>query len=97
MKSKEVRLHPERLDFKTYQQGRNNGIAEFAIFEDGLILKYHDRNDYYLYNYRRPGKLHVNQMKQAALNLKGLNTYINRHVRDKYDDKWINAVHLLTE
>jgi len=88
MKSKDARLQGG-FNMKAYKVGGDTGISHYEILEDGVILKFHDRDDLYLYNYSRPGKTHVEQMIKYAKKDLELNSYVNRHVRDNYADKWI--------
>ena len=89
MTSKEARLHPKKLDFKKYQEGRKNAISGYAILKDGIVLKYQDTPYYYLYTFMMPGIEHVEQMITRAENGQKLNTYVSQNVKDSYDDKWI--------
>jgi hypothetical protein len=46
-------------------------------------LKFKDGRTY-LYDYAKPGKVHVEEMKKLAVEGNGLTTYINKYVRDNY-------------
>ena len=61
----------------------NSGIAGFQIGRDAIAIRFKDRGAY-LYNYDCPGKWEVETMKQLAPTGKGLTTFINQHVRDRY-------------
>ncbi|MEJ7680018.1 MAG: hypothetical protein WKG06_19600 [Segetibacter sp.] len=52
-------------------------------FQNGIILEFKDGRTY-LYNYRKPGKRDVENMKILVLSGSGLTTYVNQHVRDNY-------------
>lgn len=89
MTSEDARSHSENLCFKKYQVNRENGVSEYAILDNGIVLKYHDRPHYYLYTFVKPGKRDVKQMIKKAEKGEGLNSYVNKNVRDNYSDKWI--------
>jgi len=55
--------------------------------DNGIVLKFKDGRGY-SYSHTRPGKVNVDNMKKFALSGSGLTTYINKYVRDDYDDKW---------
>jgi hypothetical protein len=62
------------------------GITSYKILEKGIILEFQYK-DLYLYNYEKPGKKHVEQMKILAESGKGLTTYVNQNVRENYKEK----------
>lgn len=73
------------MDFlQPYKSDHNSGVSSFAIGDDFLLVVFKDRPEPYLYDYNKPGKLHVEQMKHLALEGKGLTTYINQNVRENY-------------
>jgi hypothetical protein len=63
----------------------NSGVAAYALLDDGLIVRFADGTTY-RYGPERPGRHHVGQMKSLAMAGRGLATYINRYVRDKYEE-----------
>ena len=63
--------------------GHKSGVVAYRIGRDFIVLKYRD-GGIYVYNYNRPGREHVEQMKQLAISGKGLTTYINQYVRGAY-------------
>jgi hypothetical protein len=64
----------------------HSGILAYAIGANFIKIKFND-NETYLYDYGKPGKLHVEEMKKLALKGTGLATYINRFVRNNYSGK----------
>lgn len=64
----------------------NSGVAAFEIRERSLVVTF-KTGGAYLYDYRKPGRRHVEAMKKHALRGDGLATYINQHVRDNYSAK----------
>lgn len=93
MKSKDARSRSQELAFREYKKdGGNTGISAYSTLEDGIVLIFHDKPFYYLYSFKKPGRLHVKQMTEAARKGEKLNTYINTNVRGNYDDKWLYRV-----
>ena len=64
----------------------NHGITSYKILERGIILEFQYK-DLYLYDYFKPGKEHVEQMKILAESGKELTTYVNQNVRENYKKK----------
>jgi hypothetical protein len=62
------------------------GITAYKILEEGIIIEFQHK-DLYLYDYVKPGKHHVEQMKILAGKGKGLTTYINQNIRNNYGRK----------
>ena len=60
-----------------------SGVAAYALREDALIVQFID-GAIYVYGADRPGRHHVGRMKSLAMSGRGLNGYINRYVREKY-------------
>jgi hypothetical protein len=61
----------------------NSGILAYETRTDFIKIKFSDGGTY-RYDYSRPGKIHVEQMKRLAPKGKGLATYVNKFVRDNY-------------
>lgn len=66
-----------------YKGAENGGVSAYQIFDEAIMLKFKDGRSY-LYDYIKPGKEHVEEMKKLAINGSGLTTYINQHVRNNY-------------
>jgi len=64
--------------------GGDSGVSAYEIGADYIIVKF-STGKTYTYSYRKAGKTHVDQMKNLAQRGKGLNSYINSHVKDLYD------------
>jgi hypothetical protein len=75
------------MTLKNYKDlsGRG-GITGYKILPEGIILQFQHKH-LYLYDYLRPGKDHVEQMKTLAGKGKGLTTYINQNIRENYKQK----------
>jgi hypothetical protein len=67
-------------------KNRDSGIRAFEIHKSDIILEFKDGGGY-LYDYVKPGRKHVEQMKKLALKGEGLATYVNQHVREHYKAK----------
>ena len=61
--------------------GGNSGVAEYETKEDAITVKFKDGAQY-LYNYASAGKDNIEEMKRLAIIGKGLNSYINRYVKN---------------
>ena len=61
----------------------HSSVAAYALLEHALIVQFDDGATY-LYGLDRPGRHHVGRMKSLAMSGRGLNAYIRRYVRDKY-------------
>jgi hypothetical protein len=70
---------------KSYKGSKSGGVDSYELRENGIILKFKDGKTY-VYSYKRPGKIHVDNMKRLAKGGSGLTTYVNKYVRDNYDD-----------
>lgn len=71
------------------------GITGYEISPDGIILEFNYKDEY-LYDYSKPGREQVEQMKILAERGEGLTTYVNQHVRDNYRKK-LNKKPLISE
>ena len=68
---------------KYKSKNESSGVLRYESGLDYIKIEFHDHK-VYLYNYQKPGKEHVENMKRLALSSKGLSTYINVHVRENY-------------
>ena len=66
--------------------GGNSGIKAFEIGEDSIIVQFNDGGTY-LYNYESTGMLKIENMKNLAMNGRGLNSYISTTVKKSYSSK----------
>lgn len=67
--------------------GRDSGVASYQIQSKSIAVTFSTEVTY-VYTYTIPGKEHVETMKTLAQNGRGLNSYINKYVRDKWDHKY---------
>lgn len=65
------------------QNDHHAGVRAYEMLPDGIILEFQDHRTY-LYNYEKPGKHHVEEMKRLAEAGSGLTTYVNQQVRENY-------------
>jgi hypothetical protein len=72
------------------QYKKNNsgasGVEFYEIKDESLIAQFVDGSIYH-YTYESAGKEIIEHMKLLALAGKGLTTFINQHVKDKYAKK----------
>ena len=71
-----------RLMEKYKNLSGNSGIYSYEIGAEYIKVRF-DKGTY-LYDYKMPGKTHVDQMKKLAIKGRGLATYINIHVRENF-------------
>jgi len=64
----------------------HGGVTGYEILPDSIVLEFNDKDEY-LYDYSKPGREHVEQMKILADRGEGLTTYVNQHVRGNYRKK----------
>ena len=70
------------------QYGNISGVSDVAAFEIAptyIDVTFHDYVRIYRYCYSSAGESHVETMKQLAAQGYGLNAYINRVVRYRYE------------
>jgi hypothetical protein len=84
---------PTQFNLQPYEgKNEDHGVIEYAIGDSFIILKFKNNSfkgrQIYLYNYDRPGKLHVEKMKKCAKDNKDLTTYKNQNVKDNYAAYW---------
>ncbi|MBN9425473.1 MAG: hypothetical protein J0H09_03100 [Burkholderiales bacterium] len=61
----------------------HSGIRAYQIHDDAIDIQF-DGGSVYRYDHRHPGRDAVTNMKQLAQKGRGLNTYINKNVRNNY-------------
>jgi macrodomain Ter protein organizer (MatP/YcbG family) len=65
--------------------GGDSGVSAYEIGSDYIIVKFSDSTRTYRYSYRKAGQNHVENLKQLAQSGNGLNSYVNKHVKNLYD------------
>ena len=63
-----------------------SGIVVYEIGSDYIRVQFKD-GSVYLYTYENPGKFDVEKMKELARQGSGLNSYINKQVKNNYQKK----------
>ena len=63
-----------------------SGIIAYEIGSDFIRIQFADHG-IYLYTEASTGAEHIAKMKEMAIKGRGLNTYINQHVRGNYEKK----------
>lgn len=64
----------------------DSAIKQFELGPDFIKIEFLD-GALYLYDHIKPGSKHVEKMKTLALDGRGLNSYINSHVKKTYAKK----------
>jgi hypothetical protein len=64
----------------------NSGVVAFEIFGEAIVVEFRHGGKY-LYNYHTTGRDHVEEMKRLAREGRGLATYINKNVRNRFARK----------
>lgn len=70
------------MKWKVYH-APHSGIRAYAEGEDRILIEF-KTGERYRYDFRKPGRKHVEEMKSRAHRTSGLTTYINQHVRENY-------------
>jgi len=68
---------------------RDTGVVAYEAGENGIAVQFRD-GSVYLYTIQSAGLASVNKMKSLAKQGKGLTTYINQYVKDRYEKKISN-------
>jgi len=73
--------------FKRYKNlGGKSTVARFEIEKDAMNVKFADHSAY-RYTNQSAGPENIAKMKSLALTGKGLGTYIEAHVKDRFERK----------
>ncbi len=65
--------------------GGDSGVSSFEIGVDYIGVRFSGSIRTYQYSHRKAGQHHVETMKKLARSGSGLNSYINRYVKNLYD------------
>ena len=66
--------------------GHNSGIVSFDLGMSSIAVLFHDGHKY-TYTLQSAGSGNIDYMKKLAISGKGLNSFINLHVKNKYSYK----------
>lgn len=61
-----------------------SGVVEYEIGGDFIKLRFASSTTIYVYDHSIPGSFHVGQMKQLAIDGRGLSTYVSQNVKKDY-------------
>ncbi len=64
----------------------DSGVSSYNYGSDYIEVEFKD-SSVYLYNYSKPGKQHIEEMKRLANQGDGLNFYITKYVKKNYYSK----------
>jgi hypothetical protein len=80
-------MQTEQIDRQRYKDRSGDSGVSFYALGPSFIRVWFRHGTGYEYDSRRPGKLHVDEMKRRAEEGHGLATYINQNVRANYARK----------
>lgn len=63
----------------------DSGVSAYEIGTDYIAIKFSSTTKIYIYSHRKAGYTHVENMKRLAQSGSGLNSYVNRYVKNLYD------------
>lgn len=63
----------------------DSDIYQYEIGPDYISVKFNDNSTIYKYSYAKAGQYHVENMKRLAEHGDGLNSYINKNCKYRYD------------
>jgi hypothetical protein len=69
------------------KSGVSQGVSHYEIHDTYIKIKFNYSDIVYKYSYRNPGRVHVEKMKQLALQNEKLTTYISQNVQKDYESK----------
>ena len=73
---------------KTYKNlSGNSGVVAYEIGRTFIKIKFDGESGIYTYDYKRPGKQAVEEMKTLALKGEGLSTFISHEVGTNFSSK----------
>lgn len=64
----------------------DSGVVAYAVGTDSIVVEFRDGGRY-RYDYASTGKAEVEEMKRLAVLGRGLATYINTNVRERFAEK----------
>ena len=77
-------MQTEQIDRRPYaDRHRDSGVTFYALRPSSICVWFRGGRGYE-YDSRKPGKLHVKEMKRRAEEGLGLATYINKKVRGNF-------------
>jgi hypothetical protein len=78
----------KQFSMKTYKNlSGNSGVVAYEIGKNFIKVKFEGESGIYIYDYKRPGRELVEEMKALALKGEGLSTFISQNVGNAYSSK----------
>lgn len=68
------------------EHARRHGVVAYEIAADSIDVEFTSGWIYH-FTYRNPGQLRVERMKELAQAGHGLSTFINKHVRNRFESR----------
>lgn len=73
---------------KTYKNlSGDSGVVAYETGKSFIKIKFEGESGIYTYDYKRPGKEQVEEMKRLAVKGQGLSTFISQEVRTNFSSK----------
>jgi hypothetical protein len=66
--------------------GGDSGVSAYEFASDSITVQFHDGN-IYRYSNNSAGSQNIETMKELAVAGQGLNSFISRYVRNRYESK----------
>jgi len=70
---------------KYLDKTNNSGVESFEITSNSIKVKFKYSDEIYIYSYESAGKIHVENMKNLAVEGIGLSTYISKYASEKFE------------
>lgn len=67
-------------------QARRGGVVAYEIAPDAIDIEF-TSGWIYRFSYEKPGQLRVERMKELAQSGRGLSTFINKHVKNRFEKR----------
>lgn len=65
----------------------NSGVAAYELRDDGIAVRFRG-GDTYLYTAESAGARNIARMRTLAIAGRGLATFINKYVSERFDRQW---------
>jgi hypothetical protein len=65
----------------------NSGVTAYEITPTSIKIRFGDEDAVYVYDHKKPGRKHVEEMKRLAVAGRGLATYVNQNVQKNFAEK----------
>lgn len=78
----------QKIAIEYKNTSNNSGVVGYETTPDDITIEFRDGSKY-IYDKKKTGRYRVLKMKRLANKGRGLNTYINKHVKGAYKAKII--------